>query len=70
MLISYGNVMFDDVTGDVYENEERSERDEDEHNAKFTITDRAEMEHWKAEERRKSEIVDKLLARAYGERSI
>lgn len=65
MLIPYGDVLFDDVTGDAYEDEERGGRDEDEYNAKFTITNRDELEYGEAEERRKMEIVGKLLARAY-----
>lgn len=77
MIQSYGRVSFDDVTGDVYDdNEEREERDDEprensrdeaeldeEYHAK-----RDEAEYWNKQQRRKCELADKLIRRAYGER--
>ncbi|MDE7399424.1 MAG: hypothetical protein K2N06_07825 [Oscillospiraceae bacterium] len=76
MLLNFGDVYFDDVTGDVCDdNEERAERDdepredycdESELEAEYRAK-RDESEYWNAQERRKSELADKLIRRAYGE---
>ena len=76
MMQSYVRVSFDDVTGNVYDdNEEREERDDEpcrdcpdkaeletEYRAK-----RDETEYWNEQERRKAELADKLIRKAYGE---
>ena len=76
MIQSYGRVFFDDVTGDVYDdNEEREERDdepredfrdESELDAEYRAK-RDEAEYWSIEEWRKRELADKLIRQAYGE---
>ena len=76
MIRSYGRVFFNDVTGDVYDSkEEREERDDepredfcDESELNVEIrAKREESEYWNAQERRKMELVDKLIRQAYGE---